>query len=129
MAPKKIPKSRIFQHFITLPERQRVELLRKHMAPAVLDEWGRGEFDVAMYALRSKPEAEARKALQPLKACHKSMVDAAKKNTGAFTDTILNKYGARSTDEDRLYALITSNTMQSRLRLLWLSVDDQRKTP
>ena len=57
------------------------------------------------------------------------MVNAAKQNTGAFTDTILNKYGARSTDEDRLYALITSNTMQSRLRLLWPGVDDQRKKP
>ena len=56
------------------------------------------------------------------------MVNAAKQNTGAFTDTILNKYGARSTDEDRLYALITSNTMQSRLRLLWPGVDEQKKT-
>ncbi len=129
MAPKKIPKSRVFQHFMTLPERQRVELLRRHMAPAVLDELGRAEFDVAMYALRDKPEAETRKALQPLKACHKSMVNAAKQNTGAFTDTILNKYGARSTDEDRLYALITSNTMENRLRLLWPGVDDQRKKP
>ena len=129
MAPKKIPKSRIFQHFVNLPEARRTELLRRHFSSEAISSWGRDKFDVAMYKLRSIPEQEARKALKPFKDSYASMIKAAKQNTGAFTDTILNKFGARSTDEDRVYALITSNTMQSRLDILWKGVDAKGRKP
>ena len=84
MAPKKIPKSRIFQHFVNLPEARRTELLRRHFSSEAISSWGRDKFDVAMYKLRSIPEQEARKALKPFKDSYASMIKAATQNTGAF---------------------------------------------
>jgi hypothetical protein len=57
-AQKKIPMSRIIQHFITLPEEQRVSLLLAHFSPKAQDEMGKSFFTTKLSRLRDDPDPE-----------------------------------------------------------------------
>ena len=72
-AQKKIPMSRIIQHFITLPEEQRVSLLlgivriesrglrRAHFSPKAQDEMGEAFFTTKLSRLRDDPDPKKKK--------------------------------------------------------------------
>ena len=57
---KKIPKSVIFKHFLSLPEEQRVKLLQSHISPQLQNELAESEFRSTLNDLKKKPEAEIR---------------------------------------------------------------------
>ena len=52
MAPKKIPNARIIQHFISLPEAKRIELLSKNLSPETIKSLAANEFYEPMSGLK-----------------------------------------------------------------------------
>ena len=64
MAPKRISKARIMQLFFSLPEEQRVRLLISNLSKETIDSHAANKFETDIYALRSKPKAEAQAVLK-----------------------------------------------------------------
>ena len=130
MASKKIPKSRIIQHFLSLPEEQRVRLLNKHLSPESIKSLGANEFYTPMIGLRDKPEEEARRFLKDHFGDSpehlKKTVKHGEVLAENFKDSIYSNFGGK-TDEDKLYALVKSQTMSNRLRIFYEDLSDKAK--
>ncbi len=122
---KKIPKSVIFKHFLSLPEEQRVKLLQSHISPKLQNELAESEFSSTLNALKKKPEPEIRAYLTNDKnfgGPWQDLIPYGERLAGAYKDDIYSRYGGtkRISDEDRLYALVTDKTtMPNRLGIFW----------
>ena len=130
---KKVSKNRILQHFCTLPETRRAELLRRHLSQEFMSHLGNDAFTDVLSELQKKPAAEARKILGDKKKLGVScgdMVSYVEKNiAGSFLSGIYSKCGPNATDAEKMYALLMSNTMSSRMRTYWLGLKKEEQAP
>ncbi len=120
---KKIPKKKILDHFLTLPEKDRARILRNHLSAKTVSGVGAGEFDATLDNLKKKPEPEIRAFLTNDKnfgGRWQNLIPAGEHAAQGFLENIYG--GKKLSDADKLYALVTSNTMQSRLRHFWEGV-------
>ena len=122
MAPRKIPNSRIMQHFLTLPDDKRVELLSKNISKENIRTLGASELYRPLIELGKKPEAEAREFLRKHFANTpeqlKQAISHGESLAGGYRDAIYSKFSAK-TEEDKLYALVRSQTLSNRLRIFY----------
>ena len=122
---KKIPKSVIFKHFLSLPEEQRVKLLQSHVSPQLQNELAESEFRSTLNDLKKKPEAEIRAFLTNDKnfgGPWRDLIPYGERLAAGHKDSIYSQFGGikRISDEDRFYALVTDKTtMPNRLVIFW----------
>lgn len=69
MAPKKIPQSSIMQHFLSLPENQRVQILSRHLHPEKLESMGSNELYPPMAQVKNMPEKDSRNEFCQMRSC------------------------------------------------------------
>ena len=126
MAPKKISKARIFQHFLSLPEEQRTRLLREHLSDKATDKIGETEFRTDLSELRVGPEKELRAYLTDDKnfgGSWKALIPIGEHYAGGHLEDIYSGFGGKSiTDEDKIYAQVKSSTIALRLEEYWRAV-------
>ncbi len=129
--PQKISKTQILRYFSQLPAEQRVKILRANLSLETIDDYARSEYRDALYKLRSVDEKEARSFLSDVNkvgATPKELVAVGGKYASTFQKDIFSRYGANPSDLDKMYALLTSNTMSGRLNLFWPAVKGKVKT-
>ena len=118
MAPKKIPNARIIQHFISLPEAKRIELLSKNLSPETIKSLAANEFYEPMSGLKKKPEKEAKAYLKKYfgdtEEHLKKTLAHGEEYLGSYRDSEYTKFLAR-TDEEKMYAQACCETLSNRL--------------
>ena len=128
MAPKRVSKYKIVQHFISLPEEQRVRILRNNLSPLIVETEAGNAFHPFIYGLREKPEKESRAILKKLYGDTEKHL----KDTIAHGNELIYLHsdllGAR-TDMDKLYAQVCSETLINRLRIFYDDLYDKDKEP
>lgn len=119
---KKIPLSRIIQHFITLPEEQRVSLLRAHFSPEALDEAGKSSFTTKLEKLRDDPDPEKKDLRAYISddknvgGSWKSLLDIAKKYHNGHLDDVFNGHLSQ---EEMIVQTLLSSTFANRITMFW----------
>ena len=130
--PKKIPNSRITQHFFKLPEEQRIQILSRNLSEDYIATQASGYFATPLHDLRSKSEQEGKAFIKKYfgdSAEHlKRTVAHGEQLLGGFRDAEYAKYHAH-TDEEKMYAQIHSETLQNRLRIFYDDLNDKDKEP
>ena len=112
-AQKKIPMSRIIQHFITLPEEQRVSLLRAHFSPKAQDEMGEAFFTTKLSRLRDDPDPEKKKLRayisddKQVGGRWKDLLTVAKKYHNGHLDDVFKSH---ISEEEQMVQTILSST-------------------
>lgn len=119
---KKIPMSRIIQHFLTLPEEQRVSLLRAHLSPKTQEAIGKAQFETKLSDLRTDPDPEKKKLRaytsddKNVGGRWKDLLPAAEKYGNGHLDNIFNSHYS---EEEKVVQSILSPTFASRLGMFW----------
>lgn len=130
MAVKKIPKSKILQHFMKLPEEQRVKILGKYISPDLVRTEGANEFYTEIFGIRKKPEKEAKRFLKEHFGNSDEQLRKAVRHgeqlAGDYKNLIYTNFGG-DTDENKLYALVKSQTLSNRLRIFYDELDENKK--
>ena len=131
MAQKNIPQSRIFRHFFTLPDEQCVRLIRKHMTPEKILQYGKSEFKLTLDKLKEDPAKLRAFVRQKFGGSRERLAGAVKKGEYLARNFLRDIYKFEDkTDEDKLCALIRDNTtMPGRLDAFYefLTEEDQKK--
>ena len=131
MAPKKIPQSRVIQHFLSLSDQKRFELLSKHLEPDKVRWLSSIVLNDQFTKLKTGPEHELRAFIRQKfgdteEHLRKTVKHGESLCEGLWED-IYRGYGNR--DEDKLCALIKDKTtLPNRIRLFYddLSEQDQK---
>ena len=124
-AQKKIPMSRIIQHFITLPEEQRVSLLLAHFSPKAQDEMGEAFFTTKLSRLRDDPDPKKKKLRayisddKQVGGRWKDLLTVAKKYHNGHLDDVFKSH---ISEEEQMVQTILSSTFASRLGMFWGAV-------
>ena len=130
--PKKIPNSKIMQHFFKLPEEQRIRILRQNLSEDYIETQAGNQFYRPMCALREMPEKEAKAYLKKYfgdtKEHLKSTIAHGEMLLGSFKDAEYTKLLAQ-TDEEKLYAQVCSETLSNRLRIFYEDLYEKDKDP
>ena len=119
---KKIPMSRIIQHFITLPEEQRVSLLRAHFSPKTQEKIGEGQFISKLSDLRTDPDPEKKKLRAYISddknvgGRWKDLLPTAKKYHNGHLDDVFNGH---LSEHEQMVQTILSSTFANRLGMFW----------
>lgn len=132
MAPKKIPNSRIMQHFFSLPEEQRIRLLKDHLSEETIKSMAANQFYKPMIQLRDLPEKEAKAFLKKYfgdsEEHLKKTVAHGEERLGGFKEQEYAKFST-DTDEEKLYAQVCSETLGNRLRIFYDDLNEKDKEP
>ena len=133
MATKKIPKSMILKHFFSLPEEQRVRILQRHLHPDVIESYAGNNFYPVVCDWKVKPKKEVMATLKKLYGDSRQHL---RKTVQGIEDTYLGLLAEReyaqfqaSTDEEKLYAQVCCETMNSRVRAFYGYLNDKDKQP
>ena len=130
MAPKHIPQSKIINHFVTLPDRERVRLLYKHMTPARIRQYGQYEFKGHLDSIKKDPAKLRAFVRQKFGNSPKRLNDAVKQGELFARNFLMDIYRFEDkTDEDKLCALIRDETtMPGRIYAFYdyLTEEDQK---
>ncbi len=111
MAPKQISQARIIKHFLSLPEEQRIGLIRKHMTDARILQFGKSEFKLTLDNLRSNPDKLRAFVRQKFGGSKTRLAGAVKKGEFLARNFLRDIYKFEDkTDEDKLCALIRDTT-------------------
>ena len=107
MAPKHIPQSRIVRHFFTLPDEQRVRLIRKHMIPEKILQYGKSEFKLTLDKLKKDPAKLRTFVRQKFGGSRERLAGAVKKGEYFARNFLRDIYKFEDkTDEDKLCAIL-----------------------
>ena len=128
--PKRIPKSKIMQHFFDLPEEDRFRILRQNLDPSLIDKEAGNQFYTPIVNLRSKSKEETlafiRKYYGDSPEHLKTAVEHGELLLGNYKDSEYAKYHAQ-TDEEKLYAQIHGETLVHRLRIYYDELNEAGK--
>ena len=129
---KKIPRGRVYQHFITLPEGKRKQLLRKHFTPEAIEDIGKRCYTDALMGLANQPKEKALAFLNdPKKAGGpiKKLLSLAEEVCRGFMRGAYNHLSPNASDAEKLLTLIKGNTLGDRVKNLWQDgVSQEAKT-
>ena len=123
MAPKKIPQTRIIEHFLSLPEEQRFELFSKHLTPEKVSAEGNNQLYAHLSKLKKTPD-ELRSFIRQKYGDTPEHLRKTVLHGEQLASVHLKDIYRRmdQPDEDKLFLLITDETtMPSRL---WIFYDD-----
>ena len=119
---KKIPRQRLYQHFITLPEQKRKELLRKHFTAEAIEDIGKRCYTDTMMGLANQPKEKALAFLNdPKKAGGpiKKLLTLAEAVCRGFMRSAYDHLSPNASDAEKLLTLIQGNTLGDRVKNLW----------
>ena len=128
MAPKRIPKYRILQHFCSLPEAQRIQILRNNLSEELITTEASNSFYPQLLELREKPENEAKAFLKKYFGDTPEHLKKTIDHGNVLIYLHNDLLGAR-TDIDKLYAQVCGETMISRLRIFYDDLYEKDKLP
>ena len=119
---KKIPMSRIIQHFLTLPEEQRVSLLRAHLSPKTQEAIGKAQFETRLSDLRDDPDPEKKKLRAYISddknvgGRWKDLLPVAKECHNGHLNDVFNGHHS---EQEQMFLTIMSSTFANRLGMFW----------
>lgn len=129
---KNVPAPKVIDAFLKLPEKKRIEILRKNLSDEAV--YALGELEFATFLSRDvkrRPDNEIRAYLTDSKnfgAPWQDLIACGEDIAGGHVDSIYTRFHVdRDKPEEKLYALFMCNDLSNRLRVFWEGVKGEPK--